>query len=82
MEIFLKYFCTKYATLSKVQPVQQQSNQVDYGVFSTAFALTFALGDNPVLVTYKKTSLRFHLNKCLKLGKFSPYPLINGKRQK
>ena len=22
------------------------------------------------------------MNKCLKLGKFSPYPLINGKRQK
>ena len=66
----------------KVQLVQQQSNQVDCGVFSIAFAVTLALGDNPALVTYEQTSLRFHLNRCLKLGKFFPYPVINGKRQK
>ena len=66
----------------KVQLVQQQSNQVDCGVFSIAFAVILALGDNPALVTYEQTSLRFHLNKCLKLGKFSQYPLINRKRQK
>ena len=46
-----------------------------------AFAVTLALGDNPALVAYEKISLRFHLTKCLKLGKFSPYLLINGKRQ-
>ena len=66
----------------KVQPVQQQSNQVDCGVFSIAFAVILALGDNPALVTYEQTSLRFHLNKCLKLGKFSQYPLIHRKQQK
>ena len=66
----------------KVQPVQQQSNQVDCGVFSIAFAVILALGDNPALVTYEQTSLRFHLNKCLKLRKLSPYPVINEKRQK
>ena len=47
---------------------------------SIAFAVT--LGDNPALVTYEQTSLRFHLNKFLKLGTFFPYPVINGKRQK
>ena len=31
----------------KIQPVQQQSNQVDYGVFSIAFAVAIPLGDNP-----------------------------------
>ena len=66
----------------KVQPVQQQSNQVGCGVFSIAFAGTLALGDNRALVTYDQTSLRFLLNKFLKLGKFFPYPVINGKRQK
>ena len=66
----------------KVQPVQQQSNQVDRGVLSIAFAVTLALGDNPALVTYEQTSLSFHLNKFLKLGKFFPYPVINGRRQK
>ena len=85
MEIFLEYFCIKYATLSnliltKVQPVQQQSNQVDCGVFSIAFLVTLALGDNPTLATYEQTSLSFQLNKCLKLGKFYPYPVIHGKR--
>ena len=85
--VFLHQICdiTQPATNTisvKVQPVQQQSNQVDCGVFSIAFAVTLALGDNSALVTYKQTLLRFHLNKCLKLGKFSPYPLINGKRQK
>ena len=64
----------------KVQPVQ--SNQVDCGVFSIAFAVTLALDVNPALVTYEQTSLRFHLKKCLKLGKLFPYPVINGKRQK
>ena len=87
-----EYFCTKHATLPnlpatntisvKVQPVQQQSNQVDCGVFSIAFAVTLSLGDNPALVTYEQTMFRFHLNKCLKLGKFSLCPVINGKRQK
>ena len=30
----------------KVQPVQQQSNQVDCGVFSITFAVAIPLGDN------------------------------------
>ena len=47
----------------KVQPLQQQSNQVDREVFSIAFAVPLALVDNLVLVTYEQTSLRLHLNK-------------------
>ena len=85
--VFLHQICniTQPATNTisvKVQPVQQQSNQVDCGVFSIAFAVTLSLGDNPALVTYEQTMFRFHLNKCLKLGKFSLCPVINGKRQK
>ena len=85
--VFLHQICniTQPATNTisvKVQAVQQQSNQVDCGVFSIAFAVTLSLGDNPALVTYEQTMFRFHLNKCLKLGKFSLCPVINGKRQK
>ena len=85
--VFLHQICniTQPATNTvsvKVQPVQQQSNQVDCGVFSIAFAVTLSLGDNPALVTYEQTMFRFHLNKCLKLGKFSLCPVVNGKRQK
>ena len=85
--VFLHQIChiTQPATNKisvKVQLVQQQSNQVDCGVFSIAFAVTLALGDNSALVTYEQTSLRFHLDKCLKLDKFFPYPVLNGKRQK
>ena len=85
--VFLHQICdiTQPATNTisvKVQPVQQQSNQVDCGVFSIAFVVTLALGDNPTLVTCKQTSLRFYLNKCLKLGKCFPYPGISGKQQK
>ena len=87
LRVFLHQICditqTATNTISvKVQSIQQQSNQVDCGVFSIAFAVTLPLGDNPALVTYKQTSLRFQLNKCLKLDKFSPYPLIDRKRQK
>ena len=80
LRVFLHQTCYKISV--KVQPVQQQSNQADGGVFSTAFAVTLALGDNPALVTYEQTSLKFHLKKCLKLGKPFPYPVINGKRLK
>ena len=47
----------------KVQPLQKQSNQVDCGVFSIAFAGTLALGDSRGLVTYSQTLLRFLSNK-------------------
>ena len=88
MEIFFEYFCTRYATLSdltltaKVQPVYNNRTRLTGGVFSIGLAVTLPLGDNPALVTCEQTSLKLYLNKCLKLGKFSPYPVINGKQQK
>ena len=55
--VFLQQICNTIQPDTKkisdeVQPVQQNSNHVDCGVFSMAFAVTLAPGDNPALVIY------------------------------
>ena len=44
--------------------VQQQKNGVDCGLFSVAFASTFAFGGDPSTATYDAALLRDYLIKC------------------
>ena len=61
-------------------PVQQQKNEVDCGLFSIAFALSLAFGENPSNSAYDSTALRPRLRKCLTSGRIAPFPKIEEKR--
>lgn len=47
-------------------PVQQQTNDSDCGVFAIAFAVSLALGTDPMHVTFDVQRMRLHLAACLK----------------
>ena len=61
-------------------PVQQQKKGVDCGLFSIAFAISLAFGEDPSNSTYHSAALRPHLINCLTSGRISPFPKIEGKR--
>ena len=63
-----------------VQPVQQQVNSVDCGVFAIAFATALCFGLNPVNIHLNRREIRKHLWQCLSNNKFtmSPNSLVNG----
>ena len=73
-------FCTENELIIHVMPVQQQKNGVDCGLFSIAFATSLAFREDPSNSTYDSAALRPHLIKCLKSGRISPFPKIEGKR--
>ena len=54
--------------------VQQQSNYVDCGLFSLAFATSVAYGDNPTKIFFDGNSMRPHLLKCIEQGQVAPFP--------
>ena len=57
-------------------PVQQQTNDSDCGVFAIAFAVSLALGTDPMHVTFDIHRMRLHLAACLKDKKLNMFPLF------
>ena len=57
-----------------VIPVQQQTNAVDCGPFSLAFATSLLNNDNPAQVVYNEARLREHLITSHKNNTLLPFP--------
>ena len=57
-------------------PVQQQTNDSDCGVFAIAFAVSLALGTDPMHVTFDIRRMRTHLATCLKDKKLNMFPVF------
>lgn len=56
--------------------VQQQTNDSDCGVFAIAFAVSLALGTDPMHVTFDIRRMRPHLTACLKDKKLNMFPVF------
>ncbi|KAL9978869.1 hypothetical protein ACROYT_G016450 [Oculina patagonica] len=57
-------------------PVQQQTNDSDCGVFAIAFAVSLALGTDPMRATFDVRRMRLHLAACLKDKKLNMFPIF------
>ena len=66
--------CSESAITTTFQPVQQQLNGVDCGVFAIAFATSLAFGEDPTQIAYDNRKLRDHLIKCLERHEMRPFP--------
>ena len=73
-------FCSENELIITSCRYSSKKNEVDYGLFSTAFATSLAFGEDPSNSTYDSAALRPHLIKCLTSGRISPFPKIEGKR--
>ena len=68
----------KSSTLTiNVQPVQQQTNSVDCGIFSVAFMYYQLCGKNVSLISLDPEKLRAHFLLCLQNGIFTDFPETN-----
>ena len=72
-------FCQDAELKITVEPVQQQSNGVDCGVYAIAFATSLAFGEDPCKITYDEPKMRAHLLHCLKSRKMIPFPKVQSK---
>ena len=63
-----------------VQPVQQQTNLVDCGVFAIAFATSLVNAEDPCKVQYDHTLLRSHLKESLMSSNLELFPKAQGSR--
>ena len=66
--------CREVNLQLKIQPVQQQNNGVDCGVFAIAFATSLAHGNDPCTAAYNVSLMRSHLIKCLQQKKMELFP--------
>ena len=57
--------CSESAITTTFQPVQQQLNGVDCGVFTIAFATSLAFGEDHTQIVYDNRKRQDHLIKCL-----------------
>lgn len=57
-------------------PVQQQTNDSDCGFFAIAFAVSLALGTDPMHLTFDIHRMRSHLTACLKDKKLNMFPVL------
>ena len=65
-----------------VQPVQQQTNSNDCGVFAVAFLVELLFGGDPTTVLFDIGKMRSHLLTCLKSQQFdNPFPKVEGKHE-
>ena len=64
-------FCENDQICIKGQPVQQQQNGVDCGIFSIAFATSLANGKDPTQITYDTSLMCTHFLSCLQSKKIT-----------
>ena len=60
-----------------IQPVQQQDNGVDCGLYAVAFATSLAFGDDPVKLFYNKYNLQTHFINCLLNKNMTKFPGVS-----
>ena len=69
------FMCIQSAEMKVImKSVQQQTSNVDCGVFAIAFATALAFGQDPSKLRFDVPKMRSHLVECLKLKKMSPFP--------
>ena len=57
-----------------VQPVQQQTNGTNCGLFAIAYAVDLAHKEDPTKIRYDERRMRSHLVECLTEGSLTPFP--------
>ena len=60
-----------------LQPVQQQTNGTNCGLFAIAFATCLANGIDPTTVRFDERKLRKHLVSCMEEKKMTMFPILN-----
>ena len=73
-------FCRQDELLLEIEPVQQQLNGVDCGLFAIAFATSIAHGDDPATLVYDTDQLRPHHLRCFEQERMTRFPVVNRKR--
>ena len=61
-----------------VQPVQQQTNGTNCGVFAIAYAVDLANNQDPKKIRYNESRMRQHLHDCLQAERLIPFPQEDG----
>ena len=57
-----------------VQPVQQQTNGTNCGLFAIAYAVDLVHKEDPTKIRYNERRMRSHLVECLTEGSLTPFP--------
>ena len=57
-----------------IQPVMQQTNAVDCGVYAIAYATSLCLGDDPCYLKLNRRNIRQHLWQCILAEKMTSFP--------
>ena len=77
-----KYYRLKNGGLIQVEPVQQQTNSYDCGLFAIANATALVYAQNPARQVYLAKRMRQHLLNCFEERKLVPFPARKlGKRK-
>ena len=63
-----------------IEPIQQQQDGADCGLFAAAVCLTVALGSNSTSVKWRQNRMRQHLKKCLEAKHLTAFPSVAVKR--
>ena len=61
-----------------IQPVQQQTNGTNCGVFAIAYAVDLANDQDPTKIRYDEGKMREHLYDCLQVERLKPFPRKEG----
>lgn len=59
-----------------IEPVTQQTNGYDCGIFAIAFATSLCYGQDPSKITFKRRNIRSHLWNCFTKGKMHMFPSV------
>lgn len=73
--------CSRESITVNVIPVQQQSNGVDCGIFSIAYASAILNGRNPSIITFDRSKFRSHLQECYVKSCLTDFPEAPSKNQ-
>ena len=70
-------YCGDFQELhAYMQPVQQQSNGTNCGLFAIAYATALAYSRDPTKVYFDEEKMRIHLHECIVNGKITPFPEV------
>ena len=86
-EVVIKQICRirncNSTTIKRItQPVQQQLNAFDCGVYAVAYATDLANNIDPTNSSYETQNIRDHLSSCLERGSLKPFPTTDKRTQR
>ena len=70
------FFHCSLSNIKAVAVQKQRPGSNDCGVYAIANATTIAFGDDPSLVKYDQSAMRFHLIECFTSENIKPFPSI------